>query len=621
MRSSVAATAVAVALLAGPLATAQDLPQGPPSPRTELPFSVDPDRLPGPPRAMGELPIGETQPPSTLPGNLFPPPRAMGEAPPGSPAYIQEPGRPGARALEPPDRGFLMPGPLIPLAPRLPGSVVPPEFFFPGVTRSGRPSAEGAPLAPGPESARRTPGGIGTGPPLSLEEVVGSALGSYPPFLAALQERGIAEGERLSALGAFDLNLNADSRNYPLGFYRRSVHDVFFEQPLRLFGADVFTGYRLAEGKWPTYYNYLNTRGGGAFVGGFKVPLLKNRAIDARRAKLAQAEIERRKVEPTILKERISLIKDAAKDYWAWVAAGQAVAVYRDLIRLGEARGEALESQVREQLIRPIELVDFRRVLLARQQQLVAAERRFQQAGIELSLFYRDHLGCPVLPDPARVPAAFPAVPPPDAAGFAQDVEVALRLRPEILGLRLQARKAQIERQYAENQAKPSLYLYVYTEQNVGARTRDLGSDFRPFIAETSLLLDVPLQRRYARGRIAAADGALRQLALQTRFAADRIRADVLDAHSAVQAAWGQVVRYREYEAQTLRLQEAEATLLREGGSTILLLNLREQATSDARVARIEAEAKFLSALADYRAALGLDSANPPDPSTTPHAP
>ena len=162
--------------------------------------------------------------------------------------------------------------------------------------------------------------------------------GTYPPYLAILQERAIASGDLLSARGAFDLNLNADSRNYPLGYYDRGVHDVFLEQPLRWNGAKVFAGYRLAQGQFPTYYNYLNTRGGGAFVSGFDLPLLRNREIDARRAKEVQAEIERRKVEPTILKQRIDLFKNVSKLYWNWVAAGQTLAISRDLVRVAEAR-------------------------------------------------------------------------------------------------------------------------------------------------------------------------------------------------------------------------------------------------------------------------------------------
>jgi outer membrane protein TolC len=451
-------------------------------------------------------------------------------------------------------------------------------------------------------------GRAATGPALELDEVVRSVEATHPLLQSVLQERALAAGGLLSAQGAFDLNLNMDSRNYPLGYYDRGVHDVFFEQPTTLGGTKFFGGYRLAEGKFPTYYNYLNTRGGGAFVGGMEMPILKNRAIDSRRAKLYQAEIERRKAEPTVLKQRITLIKDASKSYWTWVAAGKSFELYSELVRVAEARNAGLEGQAREGLVRMIDLADFRRILLSRQQQLITAQRRAEQATIELSLYSRDRYGLPRLPSSDRLPRDFPLAIPPDPHRLDRDLEIALRLRPEIYALRLQARKAAVERRYAENQLLPSLNLYVYTEQNFGPRALDLGTDFRPFIMEASLLFDVPLQRRHAKGRVIAADAVLRQIDAQARFAVERVRADVQDATSALLAAHAQAVRYRENVEITRRLEASESALVREGGSNVLFLNLREQAAADAEVLRVDAEAKFFAALAEYRAALGLDA-------------
>ena len=90
---------MAAALLLVATARGQVVPDVPTSPlRNELPFAVEPDRLPGPPRAMGEVPEGASQPPSTLPGRVFgQPPRAMGEAPvaPGASPTFGLPRTPG----------------------------------------------------------------------------------------------------------------------------------------------------------------------------------------------------------------------------------------------------------------------------------------------------------------------------------------------------------------------------------------------------------------------------------------------------------------------------------------------------------------------------------------------
>ncbi|WP_165246833.1 TolC family protein [Paludisphaera soli] len=624
-------TTLALALaLAAPGAAAQGMPSIslPSEPRTSLPFGTQPDLLPGPPRAMGEVPAGDS-PPSTLPGRVFgQPPRAMGESPeippvdstsgPFAPGLDRAPSALPPRSstgspFSPPESLFPVPSgsPFYRLFPRLPGAA------------EGR-SDELPPALPDAES--RTPAavlGAATGPPLGLGEVLRSVEGTHPLLLSTLQERGIAAGDLLSAQGAFDLNLNMDSRNYPLGYYNRGVHDVFFEQPTAWAGAKFFAGYRVAQGNFPTYYNYLNTRGGGAFVGGMELPLLKNREIDARRAKLYQAEIERRKAEPTVLKQRITLFKDASKSYWAWVAAGKTFALYGELVRVAELRNEGLENQARAGLVRTIDLADFRRILLSRQQQLIAAQRRAEQASIELSLYARDGYGMPRLPDAGRLPRTFPPTPAPDPDRLDRDLEVALRLRPEIYSLRLQARKAAVERRYAQNQLLPSMNLYVYTEQNFGPRAVDLLGDFRPFIMEASLLFDVPIQRRYAKGRVIAADSTIRQIDALARFAVDRVRADVQDATSALTTAYEQVVRYRENVELARRLEAAEAALVREGGSTVLFLNLREQAAADAEVLRVDAEAKYFAALAEYHAALGLDAvpADAPVPDESEAAP
>src|SRR5688572_6351315 len=93
-------TPIVMALFLVAAARGQVVPDVPTTPlRNELPFATEPDRLPGPPRAMGEVPEGASQPPSTLPGRVFgQPPRAMGEAPdaPGFPPGTGLPRIPGS---------------------------------------------------------------------------------------------------------------------------------------------------------------------------------------------------------------------------------------------------------------------------------------------------------------------------------------------------------------------------------------------------------------------------------------------------------------------------------------------------------------------------------------------
>ena len=57
------------------------------------------------------------------------------------------------------------------------------------------------------------------------------------------------------------------------------------------------------------------------------------------------------------------------------------------------------------------------------------------------------------------------------------------------------------------------------------------------------------------------------------------------------------------------QMERFEAVKLEKGDSDLLLLNLREAATFDARVVEIEALLHYFESQADYRAALALDIA------------
>jgi outer membrane protein TolC len=617
--------AAAVLAVSGAGAAAQE--GTPPSPRLDLPFSTAPERMPGPPRAEGEIPLDFGDPPSGLPGRMQGPPRAEGFSPEFPRPFDPTPG--GSTTPTP---GVANPAPVrsdVTIPPATPPMS---EFFGPGAIPGTDPLAGQIRVRPGaageielPELPQvvdlqfrelpflpRTPRRGEASAPLGLNEVLASAERTYPPFLAYLQNRNVALGDLISAEGSFDLSVSADARNWGLGYYKRYLYDVFFEQPTQIWGAKFFAGYRLGVGDWPIYYQYLQTNGSGAYVAGMDLPLLRNGRIDAKRAKLYQSELERRKVEPGISKQRITLIKDASKAYWGWVAAGQSYLVYERLMQIAKLRNDAIRRQVEERAVAPIELTDNTRVILSRQVQVLAARRRFQQATIELSLFLRDANSLPMLADPSRLPA-FPAIIPPELARLKDDLEVALRLRPELRMLQFQYMKVDIDRQLAQNQRLPGLNVYLYSEQNTGTPVPLRNK--QPFILESSLLFEVPLQRRYAKGRELAANAQLRQVRYDQQFARDRIVADVKDAGTALEVAHEQVERYGTYLVLTRKLEEAELKRFAEGASNILFVNIREQGTADAEVFLLEATAKYFSALAEYRGALGTDALPPQSPS------
>lgn len=444
--------------------------------------------------------------------------------------------------------------------------------------------------------------------PVDLLEVVQSVDRSYPPLLAVYQEFEIAEGAVLSSVGGFDLDLNAAVRNYPLGYYQRWYHEYYLEQPTPYFGTKFFGGYRWGAGQYPIYYWPYRTQAGGEFAAGFEFPFLKNNKIDARRADLWKAELDRANVDPRVLRERISFINQASRAYWDWVAAGRKYVIAEELLNKARERNVALARQVELGAMPQVELTDNQRIMIQRESLRLSSFRRFQQTAIALSLFYRDPLGFPSFPDSSRVPTVFPDRSMPSLDQLPEDVELAIRLRPEMRSLTIRLEKAAIDLRLAENEMLPGVNLYMYGSQDVGAQppTKNL----KYLTLESSLLVDVPIQRRYARGRVRTVQGEMAQIRQQIGFLRDSIAAEVQNVLSALSADYEQVELLQRSLEVNQALEESERRKYELGNSNILLVNLREQATADAEALVVDAEAEYHRSWADYRAALALDAMN-----------
>jgi outer membrane protein TolC len=427
----------------------------------------------------------------------------------------------------------------------------------------------------------------------------------YPLLRAVEQERAIAGGRLLSSMGVFDLNLTAtaDGQGTTYDNFRSGVA---LSQGLPVAGLGVFAGYRNGYGQFPTYNLGQKTADGGEFRAGVSVPLLQNRAIDRPRATIRQAQLDVALAEPVIERQRLDFRRAAARTYWGWVAAGQRLRVAEALVRLAVERDEQLRGRVEIGATPRIDRVDNQQNIALRNGVLVQAQRAFQQATIDLSLFLRDANGCPTLAGPDRLPV-FPEVQPVDPGGFDAALRAAFDARPEPRRLRLLRDKAAVELRFAQNQTLPSLNAVVSAAQDVGYGTSTLSgpNGLDRTTVNGGLALQLPVQRRDARGRALAAQAQITQIDQQLRQAEDVVRADVQDAFSAAERAFEfyRQARRRVELAREVARAEREQLLL--GRSTVLVVTLREQVAFDAEVVEIGAQQDYFRALADLRAATG----------------
>lgn len=438
---------------------------------------------------------------------------------------------------------------------------------------------------------------------LTEDDVLQSSGRHFPAILQSLAERRALDGKALEAEGAFDLVFSADGFNRATGFYDGTVVTGMTERRLRSMGASVYAGYRLSDGDFPIYEDRYFTNSGGEVTVGVLFSLLRDRAIDAQRFGLTDAEFAIREADQDVLMTRIGVQRRALIAYWNWVTAGRRLGVYRDLLRIAEDRETGLERQVSQGAIAEIFLVENGQNLTRRRTLVTAAERDFRRAANELSFYLRDADGQRRTPATTLLPALTPeaadldlTVPPP-----ATYTDALLR-RPELLRLRATINRVKNRIALAENDLKPRLDLNLGLDHDLGG-VAEGGPSRDATDTKVGFTFSVPFERRQARGKLLAAESELDALRQRQRRKQDEIEVEVRSILIDLSGATELLLLAREQVVQTAVMRDAEQRRFTSGASDFFLVNLREETAANARVQFHEARLDREIALADYYAA------------------
>jgi outer membrane protein TolC len=462
--------------------------------------------------------------------------------------------------------------------------------------------AADVPAADAAETRVPTPARLAAGSgPLSLGEVLTAADEVFPLVVGARADVDAADGERLAAAGAFDPVWRTRATTVPVSGYPQTRLDTVIDAPTPWWGTSFFAGYRLGVGKYQDYYGFRETWTGGELRAGAMVPLVRNGPIDRRRATLARAELGQALSGQSLQQQRLEVARLAAFRYWDWVAAGQRREVARSLLALAKTRDEQLAARASAGDVARFDRQDNQRALVQREALLVQTQRGLDQAAFELSLFLRDAAGEPVMPDESRLPTR---VPEPDPhAGEGVNVDEALARRPDVQRLENQKKQLEVELSFQKNQLLPALDVGVAVSKDLGASPRPEADGLGPVELEVNALLEVPLLYRAPLGRLQATRAAATKVDAQLRLAKDRVSVDVRDALSALKASRERAAWTRQEVEVAAQLEQGERTRFTLGDSNQFLVNLREQATAEARLREVDAMADFQKAVAALKAA------------------
>lgn len=437
-----------------------------------------------------------------------------------------------------------------------------------------------------------------------LMDVISSVHRAFPLVQAAFQERQIANGNQLSTWGEFDTKFKASSESGPLGFYETYRNSLGINKPL-YGGGYVFGGYRNGGGDFQPWYEERETNDGGEFKAGVRVPLIRDRDIDARRAAVWRATYDQQIADPVIRAMLIDFSREASMAYWKWVAAGGKVRIGESWLKLAQERNDFIKRRVQVgDMDNPV-LIDNVRAIAKREAKLADSRLELQQAAVKLSLYLRDESGLPIVPSEASVPE-FPSLRNPAPEMLNAEISRAQQNRPQLMALDLQYQKLRVDYAEACNLTRPGLDAQLIGSQDVGQPTSKK-RDKSEFELEAGLFFDVPLERRKGRGKMVAVQAKMNQVAAKRRMVADKVTAEVQAALAGLLQSQQAALRAREAVALAEEMARIERVKFTVGESDLLKVALREQYALEAAEEAITLTHTHFKALADFAAAIAVE--------------
>lgn len=434
-------------------------------------------------------------------------------------------------------------------------------------------------------------------------QVLESVSAHYPGIIESIADQRVAEARALGARGAFDLIFGGESFNRADGFYDSRYLEGQASRYLSARGGPrIYGGYRVSNGNFPIYEDERFTNTGGQVKLGALFSLLRDREIDPRRFNVTDTRLATREAEFNVLLTRIGVARQALVAYWRWVALGQKRKVYENLVNIALEREVGLEREVRQGARAAIVVTENRQNIIRRQSLLAAAKRDFNMAANDLSLYYRDNNGVPLIVTPDRLPPYQPLPQPEDSWHVLKDLNSMFDSRPELKRLRNTITRAIRRIDLNENALLPRFDLNLEMAQPLGA-VAEGGSSRDETDVVIGFRFSVPFEQRAARGKLAETKARLTALRQKERLMEDKIQLEVSNILLDLSAAEELLALAKQEVTQAETLRDAEMRRFEQGASDFFLVNIRENTAAEARIQYYLAGLKREIAQANFDAA------------------
>lgn len=228
--------------------------------------------------------------------------------------------------------------------------------------------------------------------------------------------------------------------------------------------------------------------------------------------------------------------------------------------------------------------------IIQREQLLNQGQMIFEQAGINLSLYFRDPKGNPLVPEIQSLPAL---------TRTTYAIKTSLREHPGIKKLNHYANMMKLKRNQARNELLPQLDATAYTFKQNGTGGYPL---LIPQAAMVGVSFKFPLLRRQAKGNLIQAESELRQVRFEKKFLYEQLHNEFKNILVGIHRSRRQVNLLKKELLLAQMVQHGETKKFYQGDSTLFLVNQREQMTTQVQLNTLHAQVQLeeLKARARY---------------------
>jgi outer membrane protein TolC len=420
-----------------------------------------------------------------------------------------------------------------------------------------------------------------------------------------------ADAQLLEAKGAFDPKTYADWEVKSFdGKSYFNIADGGIKYPT-WFGLELKGAWTQTSGIFLNPENNLPAR--GQAVLGIKATLLRGLMIDDRRAGLRIARFEQERSEQERRAVLNELLLQALYAYWDWVIAYNKMSLFEQAVATTDQRLDGIRESYLAGSLPEIDTVETTIQLQVRQFDLNQARIDFRNAGLMLSNFLWFQGTQPMRVSDSVVPEA------PDwvtagAMPTAQVLQGQLdQVHPDLNDLKLQVEQLDVKRKLAAEQLKPQLdveYNFLGDGGNfLPGQDNNGDAAFRDLFAQNykwGVQFSFPIFLRKARGKIDQVKVKQLQTDLKLQQKRRELTNKVQQYSNELQNAQDQILLYAQMVQNYERLLEAELFKFDQGGSSIFLINSREQKLLDAQIKLVELEGKYWQKRASLQQASGV---------------